>query len=119
VWGSAHLGGGGGGGFGRGGGPGGGAGGFGMLAIDMNRFQTKSAAARRLLRGNTATANTKVCRYEIEKEDGGSLLLERRSPDRSNAVGETFWYVYVALSRENEKARPKDLNELANLLRGG
>jgi hypothetical protein len=59
-----------------------------------------------------------VCRYEIEKEDRGSLLLERSSPDRSNAVGETFWYVYVAIGRKNENARPKHLNKFANLLRG-
>jgi hypothetical protein len=47
-----------------------------------------------------------------------SLLLERSGADRCDAVSETFWYVRVAVSLENEKARPKDLNELANLLRG-
>jgi hypothetical protein len=51
-------------------------------------------------------------------EGRGLLLLARSRADRCDAVIETFWNVQVAISLENEKARSKDLNELANLLRG-
>jgi hypothetical protein len=46
------------------------------------------------------------------------LLLERSSPDRCNAAGESFWYVRVAVCRKNENARPKNLNKLAHLPSG-
>jgi hypothetical protein len=84
------------------------------LGATIRKFRNvvKKWAGERQLRPSQVTPQVglwKVAAY---------LLLARSRADRCDAVIETFWNVQVAISLENEKARSKDLNELANLLRG-